>query len=474
MVTKGKTERQANTYSGEFGVNNQLYFCGLPFRLDSYSGCAHMCEYCFARSAELTNLSHIKRKKNQTLSIIPADPDEFKGKLNLALDTTATRADINIEWLRKKVPIHWGGMSDPFQPCELKYRVSKSYMDYINWYNYPVAISTKGSGLISSPEYIEMLKGGNYFVQITMLTDDPILTKIESGCPAPQDRLLHIQKLIDADIPVAIRIQPVIPNTVIEKKMPEFIYKLGKMGIKHIIVEGYKVQARQNAQMNYIWKVFPESINEYKYSDVKFEGFELLLPSWRKWQYIKPAIQAAHESGITYGAADNDMRSFGDTICCCGADNIKGFENFWRYQSSQAAMAAKANGQVSLDDMQQFWSGSDQEMDSGNILNNDMYMEVYGYQKGKAGENKEKAKNNGNMLACQAGKMRDDANASHIRTTAKYCVDWMWNNGGANSPENDVNLKRTQENGKMVYKWQNAIPMLENKQVKQVSMFDNF
>jgi hypothetical protein len=35
-----------NIYSGEFGVNNQHYFCGVPFRLDSYSGCSHVCRYC--------------------------------------------------------------------------------------------------------------------------------------------------------------------------------------------------------------------------------------------------------------------------------------------------------------------------------------------------------------------------------------------------------------------------------------------
>jgi len=82
------------------------------------------------------------------------------------------------------------------------------------------------------------------------------------------------------------------------------------------------------------------------------EGFELHLPSWRKWKYTKILLQICHENGMTYGAADNDLRDMGDVICCCGIDNLPGFENFWRYQASQAAQLAKQNGYVTITDME--------------------------------------------------------------------------------------------------------------------------
>jgi hypothetical protein len=275
--------------------------------------------------------------------------------------------------------------------------------------------------------------------------------------------------MVDAGIPVIVRIQPLVPNTVVEHKLGEFITRLGKLGVKHVLTEGYKVQARQNDWKNEIWQIFPEAINEYQAADIKFEGFELLLSSARKYKYVSIAKQAAHEAGMTYGAADNDMRIFGDTICCCGLDNVPGFENFWRYQVSQAAFIAKEKGFVTLDDMQQFWNGSEQSMDSGNILNNDMYQELYGYPKGKA---KERNNDNSGLVAIQAGKMRNEARSGAVRYTAKYCVDWMWNNGGACSPENIVGIKKDNVDGKVAYRWQDPTKSLErNSTVQQFSLF---
>jgi len=41
-----KNNNKEIEYSSPFNVNNQIYFCGVPFRLDSYSGCTHHCSYC--------------------------------------------------------------------------------------------------------------------------------------------------------------------------------------------------------------------------------------------------------------------------------------------------------------------------------------------------------------------------------------------------------------------------------------------
>jgi DNA repair photolyase len=71
----------------------------------------------------------LQRKKRTAQSILPADPAQLKRKLVIALDQGLKRSDINIEWLRKRVPIHWGGMSDPFQPCENYYKVTKQWLE---------------------------------------------------------------------------------------------------------------------------------------------------------------------------------------------------------------------------------------------------------------------------------------------------------------------------------------------------------
>lgn len=242
--------KKDNEYSGEFGVNNQLFFCGVPFRLDSYAGCSHQCRYCFARSAELTNLSNVDRGA----PILVPNPNHFKRILAIALDQGLKRSDINIEWLRHRVPIHWGGMSDPFQPCELKYRITRNWMNYLNWYQYPVAISTKGTTIMTNPEYLQLLKEGKYAVQVTLLgSNNDLIKRLEPNAPSATKRLEALAKLADAGIWTAVRIQPVIPNTELEKNLPEFVRELASVGVKHVLSEGYKVPIRSEEWMKEVW-----------------------------------------------------------------------------------------------------------------------------------------------------------------------------------------------------------------------------
>lgn len=387
---------------------------------------------CFVRAAELTSAS----RKNRGQTIMVADENSVKRELTIALDQGLKRESINIEWLRHRVPIHWGGMSDPFQHCERKYQISKKWMEYLSWYEYPVVISTKGI-MMAEPEYLEILKEGNYAVQVTLLTDNEEFVKaIEPGAPSVAERMKALEILSNAGIWTAVRIQPVIPNSIIEQDMPNFIGRLAKIGVKHIMCEGYKVPVRAEKEMKQIWELCPEAVKEYRYNDVKSEGFELLLPTWRKWQYTNVAIQACHENGMTYGAADNDLRDMGDVVCCCGIDNLPGFENFWRYQASQAAKIAKEKGFVELEDMQQFWHG-----EKGFSLHNDLI------------------------------RLTHKAETGRSTSTPKYAVDFMWERGGGMSPECMYSMKRATRDGKLVYERTDPVPSFEANRVEQKSMF---
>ena len=433
MANKCKTEKELNEYSSPFNVNNQLYFCGVPFRMDSYNGCEHGCTYCFVRSAELT--SHSRKNRNGIAHggniMVPETKDVQRVLVN-ALDTNEKRADINIEWLRHRMPIHWGGMSDPFQPCERKFGVSKQWMKYLNWYEYPVVFSTKATLMAFDKEYLQLLREGKYAAQVSLITDDAdFIRQLEPGAPSPEDRMKALAIMADAGIWTAVRMQPIIPDSVVEWKMPEFVEKMAKIGVKHIVAEGYKVPVRNPVGMETIWKLAPQAKFEYDYSDTNNEGFERLLPARRKWKYYKLLLEVCHANGMTLGAADNDMRDLGDTVCCCGTDNIPGFENYWKYQASMAAKIAKEKGYVFLEDMQQFWTGGDKEFSVHNDL----------------------LKNSGKP------------------TTPQWCVDFFWDRGGANSPECIDSMKKVTIDGKLAYQWTDRIPVWEAQDTKQERMF---
>lgn len=419
-------------YSSYLDVNNQIYFCGVPFRMDSYSGCTHECAYCYVKNAEDKAASRTTRGKTIALPEV----SELQKQLSYAFDSNEDKLLINIEWLRRRVPIHWGGMSDPFQQCEKKYKVSLKWMESLSWYNYPVVISTKGV-MLQQKEYLDLLKQGKYFVQISLINDNSdFINKLEPHAPSVKERLKLIETLVNNNIPVAVRIQPVIPNSLVEEDLPNYITRLGQLGVQHVLIEGYKKAINMPEVDEKIAEVCPETYRAYMGEDVKVSGFEALLPTWRKWKYAKIAQQAIHEAGMTYGAADNDLRDLGDTICCCGIDNTPGFENYWKYQASWFADIAKKKGIITLEDVQNTWKG----VKHWAIHNHEIRIE---YEK-----------------------------IYNVNAAAPwFAVEYYWERGGENSPECMFSMKKTQKDGKVAYRRINPIPILESQAHEQTYLF---
>jgi DNA repair photolyase len=200
-------------------------------------------------------------------------------------------------------------------------------MDILNWYQYPTVISTKGR-LIVAPEYLSRLKDGKYAVQVSLISDDDKLVKaIEPGAPNATERLNMLDALAKAGLWTACRVQPLIPASPCEANLESLIKKLAGVGVKHVVVEGYKIPLHIPMENR---KRIDEACGgkveaEYRACGATQKGMEILLPDWRVWQYLEPARELIHKYGMTFGAGDNAFRDTGDVKCCCGIDNLPGY-----------------------------------------------------------------------------------------------------------------------------------------------------
>lgn len=416
-----------NIYSSPLAVVEQFFFCGVPLRLDTYSGCTHRCKYCFARAIEIGH--NVKRASED--NVLPTDPQIIRHALWKALDSGAKSADIAIEWLRRRIPIHWGGMSDPFQPIEKDRRVSLNIMRHLNWYQYPTVISTKGTEILTEPNYVQSLLDGRYAVQISLISsDDKLVSTLEPGAPNASHRLSAMETLSGKGLWVACRIQPMIIGSIVEKGLVDFIRQLASVGVKHIVVEAYKPPVWNPPGRATVNEICGGKVElEYSCSGTQQVGMELLLPAWRKWEYLQVVITEAHRYGITVGAADNDLRDMGDTECCCGVDNLKGFENIWTYQTGRMATIAKRKGVVTLDDMSNEWTGECKF----NFNKQGLTME----------------------------------NGVRVRETPKYYIDKVFRWGDQRSPNYLVNMAQITHNGSVAYRYEYKLDRLCQASGKQ-------
>ena len=238
------------------------------------------------------------------LHLVEADrvstPDKLGGMLDGLRSFIEGKRGNETEWCDWNIPIHWGGMSDPFQPVEKQIRASYECLKLLAETKYPFVVSTKGR-LIADPEYLDLLAQCNCVLQISMVCSK--YDRLERGTPSYEERLT-ILKTVSARVQrTIVRIQPYMPEVFhdVMKNIP----RIAEAGAYGVIVEGMK-----------FFKAKPGM--------TKIGGdFCYPLPRLR---HDFEAIKAeCHRYGLKFYSGENRLRAMGDSMTCCGIDGLPGF-----------------------------------------------------------------------------------------------------------------------------------------------------
>lgn len=261
---------------------SQVTICDVPIRFDTYEGCSHGCKYCFVqKKADLYDI-----KKGESIEVLRSF---IKGNRT-----------VNTNWCDWNIPLHWGGMSDPFQPIEKQYRYSLEALKVFKETQYPFIVSTKGK-LVAEKEYLDLLKDCNCVVQISMACS--MYDKIEPGCPTFEERLKMLEK-VSKVTRVNVRVQPYMVEA--HDEIKKNIERFAKAGAYGVIFEGMKFARKQKGLV----KVGGDMVYPIKALKPRFEELKRIC----------------HENGLKFYSGENRLRKIGDSLCCCGIDGMKGFK----------------------------------------------------------------------------------------------------------------------------------------------------
>ncbi|HLH48846.1 MAG TPA: PA0069 family radical SAM protein, partial [Roseiarcus sp.] len=109
--------------------------------------------------------------------------------------------------------IAMGANTDPYQPIERQYRITRSILETLAKYDHPVGIVTKSNLVIRDLDILgPMAKKGlvKVFLSVTTLDRD-LARRMEPRAPTPERRLEAIQRLREAGVPVGVMAAPIIP-----------------------------------------------------------------------------------------------------------------------------------------------------------------------------------------------------------------------------------------------------------------------
>lgn len=359
-------------YNSPISLTSQFYFCPVPLRLDTYSGCSHKCVYCFANNSDMKFINNDKFQETarEFTGVKPTKLAYIKKYFDIAFEgaknTFNNQEALAVECLKKRVPMHFGGMSDGFQPIEAQIGITYETLKLLKKYNYPIILSTKGK-LIAEPKYFNLLKDyENLALQISLIDyREEVIKALEPKAATVQERLDIIKQYSSIGKWVACRIQPLIINLQDNHLViTELLNRLQAAGCKHVMVEGLKFFSGNKLANKRIAEVFKTLTgNEYdleayyKAIGSKNSGNDLELPSWRKHRYVKIFAEELKKRGMTFGCADNDLRFMGDSPCCCGVEGLKGFENMLKHNTGFAVFNALRNNkkEITYDDIKDEW-----------------------------------------------------------------------------------------------------------------------
>ena len=172
---------------------------GFDRSINAYRGCEHGCIYCFARP---THAYH----------------DLSPG---LDFETRLFAKPNAAELLRKTLakpgyapkPIAMGTNTDPYQPIEGRYRITRQILELCLEVRHPVTITTKSDRLLHDLDLLEeMARHRLVAVGISVTSLDARLSQaLEPRAPSPEKRLAALARLAEAGVPTHGMIAPVVP-----------------------------------------------------------------------------------------------------------------------------------------------------------------------------------------------------------------------------------------------------------------------
>jgi DNA repair photolyase len=173
---------------------------GFDRSINPYRGCEHGCIYCFARP---THAFHDLSPGLDFETRLFAKPDAAK----------LLRAELGKRGYRP-APIAMGTNTDPYQPIETKWRITRSVVEVLSETRHPLCITTKSDRVTRDIDLLApMAEQGLVSVALSVTSLTPEISRtLEPRAPSGRKRLAAVKALSEAGIAAFVAIAPVVPG----------------------------------------------------------------------------------------------------------------------------------------------------------------------------------------------------------------------------------------------------------------------
>jgi DNA repair photolyase len=264
---------------------------GMDFNwsLNPYMGCAHRCSFCYVRAFE-----HRADR--------PSD-DRYGRSIRVKVNVAAVlRAElVRPSWKRELVSV--GAATDPYQPVEGRYRLTRACIQAFMAARNPFGIITRGTLIVQDIDVLqEASKRAPVSVHFSVPTlDRDVWRKTEPGTTPPHQRLRAVKMLVDAGIKASVGMAPILPGISDRPEQLEAVVRAARAagatgiwaGVLHL-----RPGTREHF-MECLAKHWPEE--QQRYERLYAQG------AYLRHSITMPVTERVKELRRTYGIGDRRM-----------------------------------------------------------------------------------------------------------------------------------------------------------------------
>jgi len=251
---------------------------GLPsidYSVNPYRGCEHGCVYCYARF--IKRFTGHQEEWGEFVDIKINAPQVLSRELSGVPKGLVTLSTV----------------TDPYQPLEKKYELTRGCLQKLLVYNFPLDILTKSSLVLRDTDLLAKFSERGVGFTITTV-DDQVRREFEPRSSPVEERLAALEELHDRGISTYVFLGPMLPYiTDVDESLRSMIQAFAKVKVDHVMVD----------RLNMRWGVWPSVVRFLK------EHYPNLLPEyrrifWSKNDYFEGArrkiVKLCDEYGVKY------------------------------------------------------------------------------------------------------------------------------------------------------------------------------
>jgi len=211
----------------EIEVRSILSRCGIygvDYSINPYIGCELNCAYCFARYVA----KKIGKRSEEWGSFV-----YVKRNAPIVLKREIAK--------KKRGVVLMSSVTDPYQPLERKYSLTRELMETLAPYEFPLTILTKSPLVLRDVNILK--KFSDVEVGFTIVTlDERARAHFEPQAPPIAERLEALKQLKEEAIPTFVMLGPILPG-ISDREMESYIEQMAKLEIDYLLVDRLNLKA---------------------------------------------------------------------------------------------------------------------------------------------------------------------------------------------------------------------------------------